>query len=69
MLGYKHTAEAIEKMKKRLSNKINHLMYNKKHTIQGLRANSKPGKLNPMYNKLHNIETRQKCLYLIVKSL
>lgn len=60
MLGYKHTAEAITKMKQRLANKNNHPMYGKTHTLEALKAISKPGKLNPMYNKLHNSETRQK---------
>lgn len=61
MLGYKHTAEAKKmKMKKRLSNNFNHSMYNKKHTIQALRALSKSGKLNPIYNKIHSIEIRHK---------
>jgi group I intron endonuclease len=60
MLGYKHTAEAVAKMKKRLENKINHPMYKKTHNIQALKAISKPGKLNPMYNKIHSIEIRKK---------
>jgi group I intron endonuclease len=60
MLDYKHTAEAIAKMKKRLANKINHPMYKKKHNIQALKSISKPGKLNPMYNKIHSIETKKK---------
>ena len=60
MLGYKHTAEAIAKMKQKLADKKNHPMYGKKHTLEALKAISKPGKLNPMYNKLHKIETRKK---------
>lgn len=60
MLGYKHTAEAIAKMKQRLADKKNHPMYGKKHTLEVLKSISKPGKLNPMYNKLHNTETRNK---------
>lgn len=59
-LGYKHTDEAIKKMKLRLSNKLNHPMYGKKHSKMALKAISKPGKLNPMYGKTHSIATRQK---------
>jgi hypothetical protein len=38
MLGYKHTADAIAKMKLRLSDKSNHPMYRKKHTIEALQS-------------------------------
>jgi hypothetical protein len=34
MLYYKHTAEAIEKMKKRFINKKSHPMFGKKHTLE-----------------------------------
>jgi len=60
MLGYKHTAEAIEKMKKRLVDKINHPMYGKTHTLESIKAISKPGELNPMFNKKHSSETKKK---------
>jgi group I intron endonuclease len=60
MLGYKHTVEAIAKMKLRLADKTNNPMYGKKHTLNTLQAISKPGELNPMFNKEHNIETRKK---------
>nr|YP_009631655.1 hypothetical protein [Armillaria solidipes]QCB16435.1 hypothetical protein [Armillaria solidipes] len=60
MLGYKHTEEAINKMKLRLSNKANHPMYGKKHSQNALRLISKPGKLNPMYNKKHSAISKKK---------
>jgi group I intron endonuclease len=59
-LGYKHTIEAIEKMKKRFLNKANHPMYGKKHDNFALAKISKPGILNPMYGKKHTLETKQK---------
>jgi hypothetical protein len=57
MLGYKHTAEAIAKIKLRFVDKTNHPMYGKNHTPEALKAISKPGELNPMFNKSHNAET------------
>ena len=36
MLGYKHTAEAIEKMKLRFVDKTNHPMFGKNHTLESL---------------------------------
>lgn len=60
MLGYKHTAEAIAKMKLRLADKTKHPMYGKKHSLSALQAISKSGVLNPMYNKVHSLETRKK---------
>lgn len=59
-LGYKHTIEAIEKMKKRFINKANHPMYGKKHNKFALAKISKPGILNPMYGKKHTLEAKQK---------
>jgi group I intron endonuclease len=59
-LGYKHTAEAIQKMKKRLADKKKHPMYGKKHSLETLKAISKPGKLNPMFNKIHTSEAKKK---------
>jgi len=47
MLGYKHTKQAIEKMKSRFLNKINHPMFGKSHNKITLSLISKPGKLNP----------------------
>jgi len=49
MLGYKHTKQAIEKMKSRFVNKINHPMFGKTHDKITLSLRSKPGKLNPMF--------------------
>jgi group I intron endonuclease len=60
MLNYKHTAEAIEKMRKRFFNKKNHPMFGKKHTLEALKNISKPGVLNPMFNKKHSINTKNK---------
>lgn len=57
MLGYKHTAEAIEKMKLRLADKTNHPMYGKTHSPDILQAIAKPGILNPMFNKEHSLDS------------
>nr|UEX92947.1 hypothetical protein [Marasmiellus scandens] len=59
-LGYKHTIESINKMKKRYLIKANHPMYGKKHDKFALAKISKPGVLNPMYGKNHTISTKQK---------
>ena len=58
MLGYKHTKQAIEKMKLRFANKSNHPMFGKKHSESVLSLISKPGKLNPMFGKTHNENTK-----------
>ena len=52
MLGYKHTKQAIEKMKSRFVHKTNHPMFGKPHTKITLSLISKPGKLNSMFGKL-----------------
>src|SRR6266849_800592 len=59
-LGYKHTIEAIKKMKKRFLIKANHPMYGKKHDEFALAKISKPAELNPMFGKKHTIITKQK---------
>ena len=59
MLGYKHTKQAIEKMKLRFANKSNHPMFGKKHSESVLSLISKPGKLNPMFGKTHNENTKK----------
>lgn len=59
MLGYKHTEEAILKMKKHYENKENHPMYGKNHAEESLSLISKPGILNPMYGKIHNESTKK----------
>jgi group I intron endonuclease len=59
-LGYKHTKEAIEKMKLRFIDKTNHPMIGKTHSAFALSKISKPGSLNPMFNKKHTIETKEK---------
>lgn len=66
ILGYKHTA--IAKIKLKLADKSNHLMYRKKkHTIKVLLIISKPGSLNPMLKNKNKIESRE--LLLLVKHL
>ena len=67
MLGYKHTKEAIAKMKARFINKKNHPMFGKRHKRQRVlvaRENSrylisKPGDLNPMFGKTHSAFTKK----------
>ena len=59
MLGYKHTKQAIEKMKLRFANKSNLPMFGKKHSESVLSLISKPGKLNPMFGKTHNENTKK----------
>ena len=54
LLGYKHTIEAIEKMKLRYIDKSNHPMFGKTHTSFALSKISKPGNLNPMFGKNKN---------------
>jgi group I intron endonuclease len=68
MLGYKHTAEAIEKMKLRFVDKTNHPMYGKNHTLEALSLISKPGALNPMFGKNHTVETRKKISEVMSKN-
>jgi group I intron endonuclease len=58
MLGYKHTKQAIEKMKSRFVNKINHPMFGKTHNKITLSLISKPCKLNPMFGKIHSENTK-----------
>jgi group I intron endonuclease len=59
-LGYKHTIEAINKMKDRFKDKNKHPMYGKTHTLESLALISKPGKSNPMFNQTHSLETKTK---------
>lgn len=67
MLGYKHTKQAIEKMKSRFVNKINHPMFGKTHDKETLSLISKPGLLNPMFGKNHSEYTKN--LMSIKKSI
>lgn len=69
MLGYKHTKQAIEKMKSRFVNKINHPMFGKTHDKITLSLISKPGKLNPMFVKTHISEWLYKKFNVKKKSL
>ena len=59
-LGYKHTEDAIQKMKLRLKDKSNHPMFGKTHTSFALSKISKPGTSNPMFGKTHSIDTKLK---------
>jgi group I intron endonuclease len=47
-------------MKSRFVDKSNHPMFGKTHNSFSLRKISKPGALNPMYNKNHNENTKTK---------
>lgn len=58
MLGYKHTKQAIEKMKSRFLNKTNHSMFGKSHKKLTLSLKSKSGKLNPMFGKSQSENTK-----------
>lgn len=60
MLGYKHTMEAIAKMRLRFKNKSNHPWYGQKHTPETLLQIAKPGALNPMFGKNHTDEAKHK---------
>jgi len=67
MLGYKHTKQAIEKMKSRFVNKTNNPMFGKTHKKITLSLISKPGKLNPVFGKTHSEYTKN--LISIKKSI
>ena len=67
MLGYKHTKQAIEKMKSRFVTKNNHPMFGKTHNKDTLGLISKPGILNPMFGKTHSEYTKN--LMSIKKSI
>jgi group I intron endonuclease len=67
MLGYKHKKQAIEKMKSRFVNKINHSIFGKTLDKITLSLISKPGKLNPMFGKTHSDNIKN--LMSIKKSL
>lgn len=54
MSGYKHTEQAIKKMRKRFIDPINHPMYGKTHSLEAKKLISKPGELNPMFGKTHS---------------
>lgn len=58
--GYVHTEEAKQKIRTRFLHKENHPMYNKHHKFESLVLISKPGKLNPIFEKQQSIATRQK---------
>ena len=60
MLGYKHTKQAIENLKSRYVNKLNHPMFGKTHNKLNLSLISKPGKLNPMFGKTHSAHGQKK---------
>lgn len=56
--GYKHTNE-----KKKLVDKTNHT-----HTLESIKARSKSGELNPMFNKTHSSETKKKRSFYLSKT-
>lgn len=58
MLGYKHTKEAIEKMKARLIDPKFHPMFGKFHAPETRALISKPGELNPMFGRIQTPKTR-----------
>ena len=60
MFGYKHTLKAIQKMKARFINPLNHPMFGKTHSIESRNLISKPGALNPMFGKTQKTESRLK---------
>jgi group I intron endonuclease len=67
MLGYKHTKQAIAKMKARFVNKKKHPMCGKTHSESSKYLMSKPGKFNPMFGRTHSEVTKQ--LMSIKKSI
>jgi group I intron endonuclease len=56
--GYKHTDVAKQKMVKRLEDKSNHPFWGKHHDVKAKSLISKPGLLNPMFDKTHSEETK-----------
>jgi len=50
-------------MKLRFKDKTKHPMFGQKHSAFAKSQISKPGSLNPMFNKNHSIETRKKNIY------
>lgn len=69
MLGYKHTKQAIEKMKSRFVNKTNHPILGKTYKKITWSLKSKPGKLNPMFGKTHSEYKKNLNLISIKKSI
>ena len=59
LTGYKQIKEARFKMVLRFKNKHNHPMCGKSHSKEALALISKPGKLNPMYGKIHSDFTKK----------
>lgn len=59
-LGYKHTLDAIAKMKARFVNPANHPMFGKSHTpySRALISAAVTGVNNPMFGKTQSVETR-----------
>jgi group I intron endonuclease len=68
MKGYKHTIEAIQKIKDRFSDPNNHPMFGKTHTPETRKLISKPGELNPMFGKTHSVYTRSLISNILSKS-
>ena len=60
MYGYRHTDQAIQKMKNRFQDITNHPMFGKTHTPEAKALISKPGSLNPRFGITLSSETREK---------
>ena len=60
MLGYKHSEEALNKMRLRFVDKTKHPMFGRKHTIIYKLLISRPGAKNSMFGKVHSAETINK---------
>ena len=58
--GYKHTDKAKIKMSKRFEEKRNHPFFGKSHSKESLLLISKPGKLNPMFGKVHSALSKKR---------
>jgi group I intron endonuclease len=67
MYGYKHTKQAIAKMKARFLNKNNHPMFGKTHSEASKLLICKTGVANPMFGKTHSEVSKH--LMSIKKSL
>jgi len=45
-------------MKARLLKTKNHPIFRKTHTVEAIKLISKPGQLNPMFDKTHTLNTK-----------
>lgn len=60
MYGYRHTDQAIQKMKNIFLDITNHPMFGKTPTPEAIALISKPGSLNPRFGITLSSETRAK---------